>query len=370
MNETGLEAPAREAADAVGLRIIDADIHPRMNGMFQLYPYLSEAWRKRMGVVPLSSAKDPSTARNVFSIPKRWYYHPHGAERPDALPPDGGRPGSSLEMLRSHHLDKYGIDVGVLIAGDLFGIGGLPDADMAAAFIAANNDWLLHEWCEEEPRLKLAMHVGPRDPALAVREIERIGAHPDVVQVQLPQMDMLMGNRHFYPIYEAAEAMGLPVGMHGAGESAGVNTPMNPTGIPSYYIEVHTGAVTVAQAPCPQSGVRGRVRAFSEAEGRFPGDGLCLAAQHHVALRPGMALVARGGSLAGASAQRICRRPHSADLPAHRGASGAGGPPPDSPDGEGGEDPVVRVRLSALGFRQPEAGFSGDIRGAEAPHLS
>ena len=66
-------------------------------------------------------------------------------------------------MLRSHHLDKYGIDVGILIAGDLFGIGGLPDADMAAAFIAANNDWLLHEWCEPEPRLKLAIHVGPRD---------------------------------------------------------------------------------------------------------------------------------------------------------------------------------------------------------------
>ena len=57
-----------------------------------------------------------------------------------------------------------------------------------------------------------------------------------------------MGNRHYYPIYEAAEAMGLPIGMHGAGEGAGVNTPMNPTGVPAYYIEVHTGAVTIAQA--------------------------------------------------------------------------------------------------------------------------
>ena len=247
MSEAGLEAAA-ETADGARLKMIDVDIHPRMNGMFQLHPYLSEAWRKRMGVAPLSSAKDPNTARNVFSIPKRWYYHPHGAERPDALPPDGGRPGSSLDMLRSHHLDKYGVDAGVLIAGDLFGVGGLPDADMAAALISANNDWLLHEWCEEEPRLKLAIHVGPRDPRLAVQEIERIGEHPAVVQVQIPQMDMLMGNRHFYPIYEAAESMGLPVGMHGAGESAGVNTAMNPTGVPSYYIEVHTGAVTVAQA--------------------------------------------------------------------------------------------------------------------------
>ena len=69
MNETGVETAASETTEAVKLKIIDADIHPRMNGMHQLHPYLSESWRKRMGVAPLSSAKDPNTARNVFSIP-------------------------------------------------------------------------------------------------------------------------------------------------------------------------------------------------------------------------------------------------------------------------------------------------------------
>ena len=38
MNETGVETAAPEAADAVKLKIIDADIHPRMNGMYQLHP--------------------------------------------------------------------------------------------------------------------------------------------------------------------------------------------------------------------------------------------------------------------------------------------------------------------------------------------
>tara|TARA_Y100000588_G_scaffold379991_1_gene463147 strand:+ start:2618 stop:3703 length:1086 start_codon:yes stop_codon:yes gene_type:complete len=230
------------------MKIIDCDVHPRMNSMSQLHPYLTEEWRQRMGVQTSSKGSDSNTARNVFTIPKRWYFHPHGAERNDAIPPDGGRPGSDLKYFCEKHLDFFEIDHAVMISGDLFGVGGLPDADMAAAFISANNDWLLHEWAEKDSRLKLAINVGPRDPNLAVQEIERLGGNDSVVQVQIPEFDVLLGNRHFYPIYEAAERYGLPIGFHGAGESAGVNTPMSPVGIPSYFIEVHTGMPMIGQA--------------------------------------------------------------------------------------------------------------------------
>lgn len=246
--ETKVQSVPADSSSETKFQIIDADIHPRMNALSQLHPYMDEHWRRRMGVKPISDAKDHNTARNVFTNPKRWYYHPHGAERPDALPSGGGRPGSDLATLQKDHLDAYGITHGILIAGDLFGLGGLPDADMAAALASANNDWILNEWCANEPRLKLAMMVGPRDASLAAKEIERIGGNPSVVQVQIPEMDELLGNRRFNPIYEAAESFGLPVAMHGAGESAGVNTPMSPVGIPSYYIEVHTGTPAIAQS--------------------------------------------------------------------------------------------------------------------------
>ncbi|MQA93067.1 MAG: amidohydrolase family protein, partial [Gemmatimonas sp.] len=60
-------------------------------------------------------------------------------------------------------------------------------------------------------------------------------------------MDILMGNRHFRPIYEAALEHGLPVGIHGGSESAGVNGPIL-TGQPTYYFEVHSGLVQLAWA--------------------------------------------------------------------------------------------------------------------------
>ncbi len=246
----GTDAKARPSPSPAmaKLRIVDVDVHPRLNALSQLYPYMSESWRKRIGVKPISTAGAPETAANVFSMPKRWYYHPHGAERPDAIPPGGGRPGSDLDTLRSQHLDAYGIDYGILISGDLFGIGGCADADMAAALVSASNDWILEEWVSRDPRLKLSIQVGANDPQLAAKEIGRLGGHREVVQVQLSQRDMLAGNRYFYPIFEAAAHYGLPVAMHGGGESAGVNTPMSPVGIPSYFIEMHTGMTTIAQA--------------------------------------------------------------------------------------------------------------------------
>jgi predicted TIM-barrel fold metal-dependent hydrolase len=151
-------------------------------------------------------------------------------------------------MFQKHHLDAYQIDYAIMISGDLLGVGGLPDADMSAALISANNDWLLEEWAMKDERLKLSINVNPRDMILAVKEIERLGNHPAVVQVQIPETDILLGNRHYYPIYEAAEDLNLPIPFHGGEESAGVNPSMCSVEIPSYFIEVHTGMPIIAQA--------------------------------------------------------------------------------------------------------------------------
>jgi hypothetical protein len=55
------EAPAPAAA-TTKLRIVDTDVHPRINSMSQLHPYMTESWRKRMGVKPISTAPDSNTA--------------------------------------------------------------------------------------------------------------------------------------------------------------------------------------------------------------------------------------------------------------------------------------------------------------------
>ena len=63
---------------------------------------------------------------------------------------------------------------------------------------------------------------------------------PGVVQVELiAGSPAPYGHPQFHPIYEAAAEVGLPVGIHIAGEGHGINAPPA-SGYLSYYIEYHT----------------------------------------------------------------------------------------------------------------------------------
>ena len=73
------------------------------------------------------------------------------------------------------------------------------------------------------------------------REIERVGEREDMVQVLFPAgSHSPYGNRRYHPIYEAAEARGLPIAIHFGGTGAGNAPPPTPCGWPTYYIEWHT----------------------------------------------------------------------------------------------------------------------------------
>lgn len=86
---------------------------------------------------------------------------------------------------------------------------------MSAALCGAVNDWLADQWLDRDPRLRASILVTPRNPELAVREIERRANDERFVQVLLPLMgDMPLGRRLLWPIYAAAERHRLPVGVH------------------------------------------------------------------------------------------------------------------------------------------------------------
>ena len=50
------------------------------------------------------------------------------------------------------------------------------------------NDWLLDRWLEPDTtnRFRGTIRVNPEDPKGAVAEIERLAAHPKLVQVGVP----------------------------------------------------------------------------------------------------------------------------------------------------------------------------------------
>jgi predicted TIM-barrel fold metal-dependent hydrolase len=112
--------------------------------------------------------------------------------------------------------------------------------EFATALASAYNDWQLDKWLKKDDRLLGSIAVAAQDPISAASEIERLGAHRQYVQVQLPASSRDVLARSFYhPIYEAAEKYGLVIAFH----QSGLTTPA--VGTPPYYVEWHT---TIPQA--------------------------------------------------------------------------------------------------------------------------
>ena len=70
------------------------------------------------------------------------------------------------------------------------------------------------------PRLKAAIVVPGEDPPAAVKEIERWAGNPDFVQISMVTHTIEpLGRRRYWPIYAAAQAHNLPVGLHTSGNN-------------------------------------------------------------------------------------------------------------------------------------------------------
>jgi uncharacterized protein len=98
------------------------------------------------------------------------------------------------------------------------------------------------ELLDREPRLRASILVLLHNPELALAEIERVAADRRFVQVLLFAMgDMLLGRRLYWPIYAAAERLGLTIGVH-----AGSTYRFAPTasGWPAHRVEDYVAQST------------------------------------------------------------------------------------------------------------------------------
>jgi predicted TIM-barrel fold metal-dependent hydrolase len=206
--------------------LIDTDVHNAIRHFTDLLPYLPKAWHQQW-------------LETQTGVPK-FYFSPIGTMRKDADPEGGGPPGSDPLYLKKHHLDAYGIDYAILTGSEVLGISLHPDVDYANAVVAAYNDWLIETWLKASPQYKGSILINASDPTAAAREIDRMGPHPDMVQVLMASASrMLYGQRFYHPIYEAAERNGLPVAIHPGTEGRGVARSPTPSSYPSRYFEWH-----------------------------------------------------------------------------------------------------------------------------------
>lgn len=205
------------------MKIVDADVH-------QGWSDRQEIW-KRM----------PAYFQNAgYQLPKGDYSNPMGFNRLDAKGPHGEEAGTHYESLCSQHLDPFGIEMAVLTGNGMLGLGVHPHTEFAKAAARAYNEALMDTWLTWDKRLFGAMIIAPQDPVAAAAEIRRLGSHPRIVEVLMCSATRIpLGQSFYWPIYEAAEEMGLPVSVHPGTETKGISNGFI-AGPPSTYLEWHT----------------------------------------------------------------------------------------------------------------------------------
>lgn len=205
--------------------VIDVDVHEMFRGGIKdLVPYLDEPWRGRVAVT--DGWKPPA-------LPYSWPLI-GGVAMADAAPSDGAPAGSDYELMRKQLLDKYNIKHAIL-TGLFYPTTMQVQPEFATALAHAYNDWLMENWIERDERFLGSVCVAAQEPEAAAREIDRMGAHPRIVQVVLPAIAHdVLGRSFYHPVFEAAVRNNLTVAFH-----QGLTTA-TAVGLPPYYIEWHT----------------------------------------------------------------------------------------------------------------------------------
>lgn len=242
--ETPVARTRREGPEA-GQAIIDCDVHPALpGGLATLYPLMPAAWRERFRT---------KAGHLAVAAPLGFRFeHPSGsAARMDARTPEGKPPGSDPDYLRKDLLDQHGISLAVLTslqAGQFSAVTSGPDE--SAIITSAFNDYFLDVWpLKTERRLRLAMTVPVQDPRAGAAEIRRVGKRPEVCAVYLPLINILIGNRYYEPIYEAAADLGLPILLHVTGtDSVYYGAPNQAGGWPENYPERYVSLSQIGEA--------------------------------------------------------------------------------------------------------------------------
>lgn len=183
---------------------------------------------------------DTIMSRAAATCAAGWKENPPDfASRLEQVDPRIWQPEGRLELM-----DEYGIHAAVLypnVAG--FGAGrymDFPDQELALLLLQAYNDYL-SEWAVLAPgRYIPVMAVPFWDVDLSVKEMARAAekGHKGLVFSQAPETfgSPRLSDRHWDPIWAAAEEMGLSVNFHiGSGDMSGMDLLVPDAGAHANY---------------------------------------------------------------------------------------------------------------------------------------
>jgi predicted TIM-barrel fold metal-dependent hydrolase len=179
------------------IHVIDSDGHARDLDEF-IKPYLDEPFRDR----------------RMPYIPREVYDRSLGGTL--------GQSGIKLEE-RLAAMDTQEIDTAVLYPTAGLGIGHIREPAYAAALCRAYNDFIA-DYCKVSPRLKAVANLPIYNPGEAARELNRavtkLGLVGGMLAAQAHSKNL--GTPEFYPLYEEAQRLGMPLAIHAfGGDEAG-----------------------------------------------------------------------------------------------------------------------------------------------------
>ncbi|MBN9743436.1 hypothetical protein DMP23_20500 [Amycolatopsis sp. A1MSW2902] len=228
MVDTVVARKQERSAPPPGTRpaVVDCDVHPILSTPEAFLPYLDEYWGDQL-IGALSPNYEPN-------------YHPRHspiAQRPGLRTDADGRAATRVEDLAADVFADGHADFAILNC--LYGIQQMHQPRREAAHARALNDWIAHEWLAQDDRLRASVVVPQGTPELAAEEIARRAGDKRFVQVLLlGQSELLYGRQINWPVWEAAEAAGLPVAIHLGGVFRQAPTSV---GWPTSYLEWYVG---------------------------------------------------------------------------------------------------------------------------------
>jgi hypothetical protein len=220
------------AGEKVG--IIDADVHPSSNVMKpEILRYLPARWREYV--------RDNGLLHGGGSGGERPR-HRQFAHRWDTVTPDGREPASNQAFAAGQLLDRYDISGAVLddIGGFRMAGGGRQPAGLSVAMCRAMNEARRDQWLAADPRWYGGITVPYELPQAAAAEVRRCreqdGEYRDRWKMVMfaPNNMRPPGHPHYWPVYEACEEYGIPVGFHVLS-----NNRVTPSGAVDFYFEEH-----------------------------------------------------------------------------------------------------------------------------------
>ena len=197
---------------AAGYSIVDADAHVVDQTEKAYRPYLPEVYRRRTG---------------SFFPSFGWDIRQNGTL---------GKLEASDPATYLVDMDAENIATQVLYPSSSLSIGFVREPDWAAALAGAYNSWL-HDFCQHAPeRLKGVAVIAPQNLPRALEEMERAITRLGMVAAMLPTYvtpGLDVANQQFWPLYERAEQLGVPIAFHATAQAASGNTRCHE------YIGVH-----------------------------------------------------------------------------------------------------------------------------------